>query len=297
MVLDGSPKLKVTQTKMDAADFLGQVTPIVLTFNEEPNIDRCLKRVTAFREVLVIDSGSTDRTLEIVACYPNARVITRPFDSFSGQWNYAIREGGVTTEWVLAMDADYMLSDAFLRNLSALAPKDDQLAYRVAFEYCVFGRPLSATLYPPIIALYRHAHTHYIQDGHCMRAQVGGPIETAAGRIQHDDRKPLSRWLESQAKYADQEADLLATKPPSELRIQDKLRRMIVITPWLVPLYCLTLGRGLLDGWPGIFYALQRGVAETILSLKLLESRLQPQGIESHADIRGAANSREDAVR
>ena len=255
--------------------FIRQVTPVVLTFNEAPNIGRSLGCLRDFAEVLIVDSGSTDETLLIVAGFPNTRVITRPFDSFAGQWNFALREGGIKTDWVLAMDADYILPDAFQAELASLAPPDDMRAYRLAFDYCIFGRKLSATLYPPIIALYRHAQVHYIQDGHCMRAQVSGPVgELTSSRILHDDRKPLSRWLASQAKYADQEAELLLSKPASDLRLQDRLRRMMVITPWLVPLYCLTVGRGALDGWAGIYYALQRGVAETVLSLKLIEQRL-----------------------
>jgi glycosyltransferase involved in cell wall biosynthesis len=253
--------------------FFKEVTPIVLTYNEAPNIRRSLERLRCFDEVLVVDSGSTDDTLSIVAEFPNTRVISRAFDSFAGQWNFAIREGGVTTKWALAMDADYLLTDAFLAELGALTPPPETMAYRIAFDYCIFGRKLSATLYPPIIALHQHQHVHYIQDGHCMRAQVAGTVGQLECRIEHDDRKPLSRWLASQAKYAEQEAELLLGKPWSALRWRDRLRRMMVITPWLVPLYCLTVGRGLLDGRAGWYYALQRGVAESILSLKLIEAQ------------------------
>lgn len=262
-----------TEIKIGSS-FTRQVTPIILTYNEAPNIGRSLERLRCFDEVLIVDSGSTDETLAIVTGFPNTRVITRPFDSFAGQWNFAIREGGIKTEWALAMDADYILTDAFLAELDALAPTKDNLAFRIAFDYCIFGRKLSATLYPPIIALYRHQQVHYIQDGHCMRAQVSGQVGELASRVQHDDRKPLSRWLASQAKYADQEAELLLSKPASELRIQDRLRRTMVITPWLVPIYCVTVGRGFLDGWVGIYYALQRGVAEAVLSLRLMELRI-----------------------
>lgn len=257
-----------------AGSFLRQVTPIVLTYNEAPNIRRSLERLRVFDEVLIVDSGSTDETLAIVSEFANTRVLHRPFDTFAGQWNFALREGALKTEWALAMDADYLLTDAFLAELDALHPAADDLACRIAFDYCIFGRKLSATLYPPIIALYRHRQVHYIDDGHCMRAQVSGPVGELESRVQHDDRKPLSRWLSSQARYADQEAELLLNKPASELRIQDRLRRMMVITPWLVPLYCLTVGRGVLDGWAGIYYALQRGVAEAVLSLTLMERRI-----------------------
>ena len=108
-----------------------------------------------------------------------------------------------------------------------------------------------------------------------MRAQVRGAVADLKSRVLHDDRKSLSRWLASQAKYADQESELLLSKPVSELRIQDRLRRMMIITPWLVPLYCLTVGKGFMDGRAGLYYALQRGVAETLLVLKLIEKQIE----------------------
>ena len=103
---------------------------------------------------------------------------------------------------------------------------------------------------------------------------MSGRVGELKCQVLHDDRKPLSRWLTSQSKYAEQECEVLLAKADNDLRIQDRLRRMIIITPWLVPLYCLTVGRGFMDGWAGIFYALQRGVAESVLSLKLIEARL-----------------------
>ena len=254
--------------------FLGQVTPVVLTFNEAPNIGRSLERLRDFSEVLVIDSGSTDETLNIVATFSNARIVHRPFDSFSGQWNFALRECGVETEWLLALDADYLLGDDILDELAELDPPDNVVAYRIAFDYAVFGRKLSSTLYPPLLALYRHAQVSYVQDGHCMRAQFTGDSGELRHRIVHDDRKPLSRWLASQAKYADQEAELLLQRNFSDLRVQDKLRRMMVITPWLVPLYVLIIGRAFFDGWPGWYYALHRGIAEAVLALRLMELHL-----------------------
>jgi hypothetical protein len=94
-------------------------------------------------------------------------------------------------------------------------------------------------------------------------------------RIQHDDRKSLARWLASQATYAVQEAKLLTSTDWKDLKLQDKIRRLIFIAPWLVPLYCLTVGRGFLDGRAGLFYAMQRGVAESVLALQLLELQLR----------------------
>jgi hypothetical protein len=105
-----------------------------------------------------------------------------------------------------------------------------------------------------------------------MRAVVSGTTGSLSTRILHDDRKPFQRWIASQLRYAEQESIFLATTSWRSLRLQDKLRRLIVVTPWLVPLYCLFVRRGLLDGRAGLYYAMQRGIAEWMLSLRLIRS-------------------------
>ena len=253
--------------------FLDKVGVLILTFNEAPNIGRTLDALAAFPEVTVLDSGSTDDTLAIVGRYPNVRVCHRPFDNHSAQWNHGLAACGLQREWVLALDADYVLPADLVREMAALAPGSDVAGYSTAFTFWILGKPLSRSLYPPVTTLYRRAGAHYEQDGHTQRITLGGTVLSLTGRIAHDDRKPLARWLAAQDRYARLECDLLLSKPWSALTWRDRLRRMKFITPWLVPLYCLTVGRGLLDGRAGLYYALQRGVAEAVLSLKLLESQ------------------------
>ncbi len=252
---------------------LEQITPLILTFNEEPNLDRTLRALTWAREVVVLDSGSTDRTNDICASYPNVRVVVRKFDSHSRQWNYGLQECGIRTEWVLALDADYHATPELVEEFRQLQPDDTVSGYRTGFRYCVEGKPLSGTLYPPVVTLYRRARAHYIQDGHTQRAVIQGTVVDARNILLHDDRKALARWLGSQDKYATLEVDLLAKHPWGKLSWQDRIRRMIFVAPILVPLYCLTVGKGYKDGWHGLFYAMHRGVAEAILSLKLLEAK------------------------
>lgn len=255
--------------------FLQQVSVLILTYNEAPNIGRTLDALKAFSEVVLLDSGSTDNTLVIASRYPNVRVCTRPFDSHSAQWQHGLTTCGLTKTWVLALDADYQLTQNLVDEIAALAPSTSQSGYYVAFEYRVFGKTLTATLYPPLIALYKKCNANYIQEGHTQRVVVTGDIGRLTGLIAHDDRKPLARWLASQAGYAVLEAKLLRSSTWAQLKLQDKIRRLIFIAPWLVPLYCLTVGRGFLDGRAGLFYAMQRAVAESILAIQLLETELR----------------------
>lgn len=284
------------EAEMDRSDtgFLAQVTPVVLTYNERPNLARTLASVHWAREVVVVDSGSDDGTQDIASRFPNVRVVHRRFDTHANQWNFATTDTGVTTPWVLALDADYALTSALVAELATLQPGPQVDGYQTRFRYCVFGKPLRGTLYPPVTTLFRAGKGRYVQDGHTQRLSLPGALGLLHAYIEHDDRKPLSRWLWAQDRYAALEVELLRSKPAAALRIQDKLRKLVVVTPWLVPLYCLTVGRGLLDGWPGVFYALQRGVAETILSLKLLESHLRAKTEEGQETAATAQPHQED---
>ena len=67
------------------------------------------------------------------------------------------------------------------------------------------------------------------------------------------------------------EADHIMQTPWRTLRNPDRLRRLIVISPFIVFLYCLFVKKGVLDGWAGVYYAFQRMLAESLLMLRLIE--------------------------
>lgn len=247
----------------------GGLTPLILTYNEEANLGRVLDRLTWAERVVVLDSFSTDRTLEIARAYPNVEVHQRAFDSFAGQCNHGLSLVG--TEWTLSLDADYVLTPALIAEIAAL-PDDPAVAgYQAGFTYVIGGRPLRGTLYPPRTVLYRTARARYAQDGHAHRVEVDGAVQPLAGKILHDDRKPLASWLDAQRRYAVQEAAKLRATPRDRLGRTDRLRLAGVWAPVLGPLYALVARGGLLDGRAGWHYALQRAYAEILLALHLHE--------------------------
>jgi glycosyltransferase involved in cell wall biosynthesis len=249
-----------------------QITPLILTWNEEDNIGRCLKSLEWAAEVLVVDSFSTDRTLEICAGFPGVRVVQHTIASLADQANFGISR--ITTPWVLSLDADYILPADFAMVLSEF-DATGLCGTSAEFVYCVFGKPLRGTLYPPRIVLHRTQDVQYIQDGHAHRVVVSGKIGKLAARIDHDDRKPIVRWLSSQSAYARLEAEKLLVADRRRLSRQDRLRLKVWIAPWLVVFWCLIIRCCALDGRAGIYYTFQRMLAETMLSICLLDSRLR----------------------
>ena len=251
---------------------LEQITPLILTYNEVPNIGRTLERLTWAKRIVVIDSFSDDETLEILAGYPQVEVWQRKFDTHTEQWNYGLKH--VNSEWILALDADYVLSEELIEEIqSTIENKKVELldGYFVRFRYCVFGKPLRATLLPPRQVLFRKDKSIYIDDGHTQLLQVNGKSGGLQAYIDHDDRKSLSRWLWAQDRYLLIEAQKLLATPNSELSFGDRLRKQKVIAPIVILLYCLILKGGILDGWAGWYYAWQRTLAEILLAIRLIE--------------------------
>lgn len=252
---------------------LDHITPLILTWNEEPNLRRCLERLRWASTVLILDSGSTDATAQIAAEFPNARLLVRPFDDHTSQWNAGV--DAVQTRWVLALDADYVLGPGFEEELAAIPGDTDCDAFHASFRYRIAGKALRGCLYPPRAVLFRKDQCRYRPDGHTQLLHVPGKTAALRTRIDHDDRKPLSRWFASQDNYARLEAAKLLSLDPGDLHLQDRIRRTMVLGPVLVFFYTLLAKGTIFDGWRGWYYTLQRTVAEIMLSLRLLENRLE----------------------
>jgi glycosyltransferase involved in cell wall biosynthesis len=262
---------------------LEQITPLILTRNEAPNIGRTLRQLCWASDIIIIDSFSEDDTVEIVSTFPQTRVFQRQFDRHDRQWNFGLRETGIRTEWVLALDSDYLLTEASVAELASLKPASATHGYRAKFQYCINGRPLRSGIYSPVTILYRQAHGCYAQDGHTQKLLLPGKIENLNVPIRHDDRKSLKSWLDSQTRYTELEAEKLLKAMPSELDLPDRLRRWWVVAPLAVAFYCLILRGGVLDGWAGFYYAFQRLLAELMLSLRLLEEKQRTKSKERRA--------------
>jgi glycosyltransferase involved in cell wall biosynthesis len=253
--------------------FLEAITPLIITFDEAANIARTLDKLAWARRVVVVDSGSTDGTLDVLAGYPQVALFQRVFDSFADQCNFGLAQ--VESEWVLSLDADYEISDGLVAELSSLRETEGVVGYRASFIYRIYGRPLRGTLYPPRIVLYRVKNAHYTNEGHGHQVNISGDVRALKGVIYHDDRKPLSRWFTAQQSYAKLEADYLLKAEKEVLSVSDRLRRMAWPAPIAVFFYVLVVKGCLFDGWRGWFYAVQRTLAESMIALQLIDRRLR----------------------
>ncbi len=250
---------------------LSQITPVVLTYNEQPNIERSLSRLSWAREVFVIDSNSTDQTQELAKRFANVRFIQRSFDTHANQWNFGLQQ--VNSKWVLSLDADYLLGEDFVEELREL-PENEPCIYSARLRFCINGKALRSSILPPREVLFPVALAAYIDDGHTQRLQYSAPLCLLSSEILHDDRKSLQRWYRNQLAYMNKESVKLADLKWSHLRTANKIRRLILPAAPLVFIYTYLIKFGFLDGLEGLKYAAQRSFAELLLSVFLVKRYL-----------------------
>ncbi|HKS25790.1 MAG TPA: glycosyltransferase family 2 protein [Thermoanaerobaculia bacterium] len=246
---------------------LAEITPLILTRDEAPNIARTLQQLRWAGEVVVVDSVSADDTVAIARTFPNVRVVERPFDTHAAQWQFGVAQ--VQTPWVLTLDADYFVPEAAVQEMASLAPPPDVVAYVARFRYAIDGRPLRAALYTPRPVLLRIGAFEIWQDGHTQRVRVLARTETLREPFVHDDRKSWRRFVERQRAYARQEAEKLRNADPSTLNAAARLRKLRSVAPFAVLFHTLFVKRLILDGRAGFRYAAERFVAEWLIAREL----------------------------
>lgn len=250
---------------------LDQITPVILTRDEEPNIARTLGQLTWASEVVVVDSFSTDATVEIAKRFPNVRLFQRVFEEHAAQWTFGLQQ--VRTPWMMAMDADYFVPEALRLELASLVPGQNLRGYRASFRYAVNGKVLRASLYPPRVVLASTPHASFWQDGHTQRLLVDGEIADLESPIIHDDRKNFRAFMDRQKRYMVQEAQKLRAADPLAIGVAGRIRKLVVVAPLAVLIHTLFVKGLILDGSAGLRYAWERFVAELILSRELLRRR------------------------
>jgi glycosyltransferase involved in cell wall biosynthesis len=244
------------------------ITPVILTYNEEPNIGPTLASLAWASRVVVLDSGSTDRTAEIAHSFPNVAWYVRNFDSHRAQWTYAIDATSIDTRYVLALDADMRPGAGFVAEIARFIAMNGRAAM-VPFEYRIHGRPLLGSIYPAQVRIFEPREVLIEQRGHTQVFQSNAPLYRFHAKLIHEDHKPFSRWLANQLKYANLEARRI--RGASALGFRDRLRQS-GMSPAIWGAYAYLRAGGPLKGRASRAYAQERMVFEALLARLLAGS-------------------------
>ena len=197
-----------------AADSFG-VSVVVLTLNEEHNLSACLKSCSWCDDIHVVDSGSTDRTLEL-ANRAGAKVHSNPFVSFGQQRNWAIDHVPHRHDWVFHLDADEQFTRELVDELKRVAASTPSNAgFYVASKLMFMGRWLQRSGGYPIYQMrfFHRSRMRFIDAGHGQREETDGRIGTLVHPYLHFNfSKGIAEWIDKHNRYSSLEARQMLTR-------------------------------------------------------------------------------------
>jgi len=273
----------------------GDVAVILLTYNEEVNIAQALGSVAGWaQELFVLDSFSTDRTLEIAGEYP-CHIVQHRFENYATQRNYALDHLPITSEWVLFLDADEWLPAPLKQEISTvLATAPAANGFTLNRRLFWMGRWIRRGYYPArILRLFRRGK------GRCEDREVNEHliVEGETAQLKHDfmheDRKGVTEWIAKHNRYATLEAQALVNSAPAAeyreidarffgtqaqrtrwLRHRVWNRMPLLIRPFFYFGYRYVLTGGFLDGRQAFaFHFLQALWFPLLIDIKYLEMK------------------------
>ena len=242
---------------------------LVLTLNEETDLPLCLKSAATSEDIVVLDSGSTDRTVAIAES-AGARVFSRPFDNFAGQRNFAHRTIPFKYPWIFHLDADEQLTPELSLECAAAAGRADIHGFYAAPRMLWRGRWIPhCTDFPAYQARFaRVPEFEFVEVGHGQREAPG----TRMGHLRANYLHELAtggetEWLDKHRRYARAEAqahlssteslgwsDLLSSNSLTRRRALKRKSYALPGRPLLRFVYQYLLRRGFLDGPAGFEY-------------------------------------------
>jgi glycosyltransferase involved in cell wall biosynthesis len=274
------------------------ISVVVAVRNEEANLPGCLASIRWADEVLVVDSGSEDRTQEIAEQF-GARVVQF---RYAGGWpkkrNWALREAAIRNAWVLVLDADERVTDELRDEIARAIQSDRFIGYYVRWKFVFLGRWMKHCWnHGWMLRLFRHGAAEYEDLG--LRGEGGwdaevhenivakGPVGRLQSMLLHESENDLTRWIRKQNEFSDWNAQrrrryeaadplllrhLLSHDPLTRRRALKRLYLRLPCRPLLMFVYLYVLKAGFLDGRAGYYFCALRAWHELAIDAKIFES-------------------------
>lgn len=232
---------------------------VLITLNEAGNLPRTLESVRGMGEIVIVDSGSTDATVEMARSF-GARVFVEPWKGFDAQKNAAIAHA--SGEWVLSLDADEEVTAALRAEIEALlAGTPEFAAYRMPRLNHFLGRPLKHGGYwpDPKLRLFRRGAARFEERLVHETMKTSGPVGELRGHLIHHCYPTMDEYIEHINRYSTAGARMLV----EQRRVGQSwlwLKWNAVLNPAATFLYNYVFRLGFLDGKEGLLQHLNHSV-------------------------------------
>jgi len=219
----------------------------IITRNAASQLEGCLASVAFAEEVVVVDSGSTDGTVELAA-RSGARVVRKEWLGYGAQKQFAV--DAASHEWVLCVDADECLSPELREAIVAELKAPRGFVYAISRRNRFLGRWLKhGEGYPDWnVRLFHRGHARWGSEPVHEKITSRSPVLRLRGDLLHDSAETLEKYLDKQNRYTSIQAESLRAAGRRANALQ------LVLSPTLrfIKFYLLRLG--FLDGVPGLVH-------------------------------------------
>jgi len=244
-----------------------KISAIIITLNEEKNIERCLQSLDWADEIVVIDSFSTDRTVALCKKYTN-RIIQHKWDGFAQQKIFATSQARY--DWIFSIDADEEVSDQLKYEIIRIKQSTPAAqAYRMPRKMFYLGKWIThGSWYPDYkVRLFNRQHGHWEGLDIHEYWQVKGSCEKLKGDLLHYSYKDITDHL--------QKINTLTSKAAAEMLKKGERNSVwnLIINPFLKFFKSYFIQAGFLDGFVGLIIASMGSYYVFLKYLKLWELR------------------------
>jgi len=286
------------------------VSVMILTYNEESNISECLRYLEWTDDVIVIDSFSTDTTLEVARrMRPDVRIFQNRFEDFGQQRNWALKATYPRHDWVLFLDADERCNQNCADAIgSAVANPEEKVGFYLTCRNYFLGRWIKhCTMYPSWqLRLLKYGKVSYLKEGHGQREVANGPLGYLDAPYDHYGfSKGMFHWIERHNKYSSDEVELIFRLRREPLEIRDLLSKDLVkrrrclkriaahvgFRPLFRFFYIYLWRGGFLDGRAGLIFSSLRVAQEIHISTKLAEAEFLKGAEQIFANAGSSSNA------
>jgi glycosyltransferase involved in cell wall biosynthesis len=190
----------------------------MLTLNEERHLPGVIENVKPWaEEVFIVDSCSTDRTVDI-ALEQKVEIVQRPFTNFGDQWNFTVERLPIKTQWTMKLDPDERVTPELVKEIGEVTQTiKANDGYWISRRLWFMGKPLH--FYTDVLRLWRTGKCRFsdvIVNEHPL---IDGKVGRLKGIIEHYDSSDLNHWIDKQNRYTTMEAimklrgDKLSVRP------------------------------------------------------------------------------------
>ncbi len=275
----------------------------ILTYNEETEIAACIESALLSDDVVVVDSLSSDRTVEVAQRYP-VRVVQHRFESHGRQRTWMLQSVPVKHEWVYILEADERMTPELFQECLTAMQSQDYIGYYVAEQVMFMGQWIRrSTQYPRYqMRLFRRDQVWFDDYGHTEREVCNGPTGFLKETYPHYTcGKGLSRWIDKHNRYSSDEAqETLKQLETGTVKWQDlffgaseverrralkDLSLRLPFRPLIRFFYMYFLLGGILDGRAGFAWCTLQAFYEYLILLKAWEIKHLPPPVVSEGSV------------